>query len=133
MDTIEAWIRALTLPSDEHVEAACTADVVVVRYGIFEGRDAIAERIEGRDAVTAWLRRSPEGVTWSASPQDGRWRYRIEIDGFVNHGWWDIVERDGQVAEVHHRADAIDQTPPDRDQVLAEHAARHSKDHSGET
>lgn len=123
---VEAWIRALTHPSDEAVEAACTEDIAVVRYGIFEGRDAVAERIEGREAVTAWLRRSPDGVAWSAEAQDGRWRYRIEIDGFVNGGWWDLVFRDGRVAEVHHRADAIDQTPPDRDEVLAAHAARQS-------
>ena len=114
---MDAWLAALMNPSEEAVEAACAPNVVIERYGIFEGRDAVAERIEGRAAVLAWLRRSPEGVAWSVTAEGERWRYRIEIEGFVNHGWWDATLEDGLLARLEHRADAIDQTMPTVEEI----------------
>ncbi len=39
-------------------------------------------------------------------------RYRIEVEDFVNEGSWTLrLSEDGRIAELHHRADAIEVPP----------------------
>lgn len=111
---LKAWIRALSEPSVEAVERACAEGIAVHRYTIFEDRGSLAEVISGHEAVLAWLKRSPEGITWSIESDDGKTaRYALEVGDFNNGGVWHYkLDEDGKLLELHHHADAISQEPP---------------------
>ena len=113
--SLERWLAAIKQPTEETVAAACAEGVRVLRYNIFEDRDEVGEVFEGREALLAWLQRTPEGIAWSLESDDGaECRYRLETGDFVNGGTWRYaLDGEGLITELHHHADAISLEPPE--------------------
>jgi hypothetical protein len=114
---LERWLAAMNAPTPMSVEAALSPDARIHRYGIFERRDEVVDCFTDPEQHLAWLARSPEGTVFSLlsvePTQEGfEARYRIEVEDFVNEGSWTLrLSEDGRIAELHHRADAIEVPP----------------------
>lgn len=120
-----AWLDALNLRESKRVTAAMSKDVVVRRHQ--PGEAALAETLEGRRPVAAWVARTPEGCLFSVDPLSlqvfagrvqwqGEVRYVVEVEGYSTHGTWKLhLATDGRIDLLEHLPDAAETiTPPRR-------------------
>lgn len=115
---VERLVRALdAFGAAPLVARAVAEDAELRRYGWGAEQDRIAEQLRGREAIGAWMARSPSETRFSTvgapilGGQPARWhaRYRMEVAGFIGGGSWRLdLDDDGLVTAWEHRPDDLD-------------------------
>lgn len=125
-DALARWARAMTSRGDlERTRLAVSADAVVDRHGNGARYGQVVERIEGVEAIAAWLSTSPEGTVFEvSSPVAYVWsspggggtaervaeaRYTVRGPGFDNQGSWRFsLAGDERLRWLEHAPDDLE-------------------------
>ncbi len=108
IDAFDRLVAAINAPSDRALlERAVTPTVHVDRHQ--PGDAAIAEQLDGIDAVARWFARTPENCVFGLADAprdlaDGRCEvtYTISAGEFTNRGLWTATLDDGRIAALAH-------------------------------
>ncbi len=115
----DRWLAALATREggdalDAAVAAACSDSVVVELHGFHAARGTVTATLCGGREVATWSARAPAQTRFwldgAIAAVDAGWRarYRLEIDEFVNGGWWTLwLADDGRISRLAHAPDDL--------------------------
>lgn len=110
---LRRWLSVVaSRGADPDLDQLLAEDVWVERY--HWSPPGLAQRIEGREAVRAWLARSPVVVKWSLESagtlREGGWvdvYYGVRVVDFFNQGLWSLRVQDGRIVQVLHQPEQL--------------------------